>query len=61
MVIREYLYLLAKKSCRTFQVQDITEKAFFNYETGFPLAEVGRQLGVTTSAISKAISRLSKP
>ena len=28
---------------------------------GFPLAEVGRQLGVTTSAISKAISRLSKP
>jgi putative transposase len=27
---------------------------------GFPLAEVARQLGVTTSAISKAISRLSK-
>ena len=27
---------------------------------GFPLAEVARELGVTTSAISKAISRLSK-
>ena len=27
---------------------------------GFPLAEVARQLGVTTSAISKAISRLSR-
>jgi putative transposase len=27
---------------------------------GLPLAEVARQLGVTTSAISRAISRLSK-
>jgi predicted transcriptional regulator len=27
---------------------------------GFSLAEVGRQLGVTTSAISKVICRLSK-
>jgi DNA-binding MarR family transcriptional regulator len=27
---------------------------------GFPLADVARQLGVTTSAISKAISRLSR-
>lgn len=27
---------------------------------GFPFAEVGRQLGVSTSAISKIISRLSK-
>jgi len=27
---------------------------------GFPLAEVARQLGVTTSAISKAVSRLAK-
>ena len=26
---------------------------------GFPLAEVGRQLGVATLAISKAISRLT--